>query len=85
MICWSCQQSLQPCDRMRLDSETPIPVCISCWQAIPVHERIKLAMSFNDRASGGVLDELRTLLASSYGGWLDAKGGASSFFNGTGN
>lgn len=84
VICWSCQQSLQPCDRMKIDSETEIPVCISCWQSMSVTDRLKHAQAFRDRADGGWVDELKTLLASSYGHFIDQRGG-DEWMRGGGN
>lgn len=58
---------------MRLDA-TPIPVCIGCWGLLPVSERLKHAQAFQDRARGGIVEELRVLIASTFANYLEQRG-----------
>lgn len=61
VVCWSCQQELQPLDMVRVDDQR-IHVCGECWFEIHVAERVKLAQAFRDRSVGGVIDSLRRIV-----------------------
>ncbi len=73
-VCWGCQNTLPNVERMRLDDQTPIPVCAKCWGLMPVSERIKHAQAFSDRAKGGIISEVRDLVASSFGSFFEQRG-----------
>jgi len=59
---------------MRLAEGRHIPVCASCWSLMPVSERIKHAQAFADRAKGGIIAEFNSLIASSFGNFLEQRG-----------
>lgn len=47
-ICWSCQSELDDGDAVRIDAETAIPCCQSCWANMPECQRLQIGLRFRD-------------------------------------
>lgn len=66
-FCESCQLNIEG-DQVRLEDDSMLPICRSCWDGLAVSVRIKLANDFRHQSRmGATLDELRKLIVKSLG------------------
>ncbi len=77
-ICWSCQRSIATSEIVYLDSDTELPVCIHCWEAIPKGQRLVIAQKFDFRARHGddinqILDTMKESLHAAMGNYIEEK------------
>lgn len=76
ITCWACQKPVANLNRLAsLDDSTVIPCCITCWQQIPIAQRLEIAIKFRDRSDHGLgieqtLSLVRDLIHETIqGGW----------------
>lgn len=73
-ICWSCRGSIDHRNGLSLTESSAVPssrqICETCWEQIPVAERMKLQWLFRSRSQDGsglvgLIDDVRKIIAES--------------------
>jgi hypothetical protein len=83
-FCWACNCGLTSDIYVWLNQSVIVPCCKSCWEQMPIEQRLRVAQMLIDRADGGVIDAIATVFRSSLGRFIEEQGG-HEWFRGRGN
>lgn len=52
-LCWACQNALTVESAVWIDDHNSIQCCKTCWNNVPVGQRLEIGLKFHDRSVEG--------------------------------